>query len=138
MKLLLLAQGKYHVFAACSDRGDCQLLSFLNVLEGDQKDQSARMINLLNRVAKEGPPRNTAICHRIKGDIWQFESGKLRVLWFYGSGRGVVVSSHGFPKKSPKTPKREIKQAERTHYRYFEDLARGDIEILEIENENEG
>jgi len=135
MKLLLLAQGRYQVFAACSDRGDCQLVSFLNELEGDRQDQADRMINLLDRVAEEGPPRNTDICHQIKGDIWQFESGRLRVLWFYGSGRGVVVCSHGFPKKSQKTPKREIKQAERFHRRYFEDMARGDIEILEIEDE---
>ncbi|MBI4642206.1 MAG: type II toxin-antitoxin system RelE/ParE family toxin [Deltaproteobacteria bacterium] len=93
------------------------------------------MINLLDRVAKEGPPRNTDICHQIKGDIWQFESGRLRVLWFYGSGRGILVGSHGFPKNSQKTPKREIKQAERTHRRYFEDMARGDIEIFKIEDE---
>ncbi|MEW6658844.1 MAG: type II toxin-antitoxin system RelE/ParE family toxin [Thermodesulfobacteriota bacterium] len=135
MKLLLLAHGRYRVFAACSDRGDCQLLSFLNELEGDRQDQADRLINLLEKVAKEGPPRNTDICHQIKGDIWQFETGKLRVLWFYGSGRGVVVGSHGFPKTSQKTRKREIKRAERTHRRYFEDVARGDISIIEIEDE---
>ncbi|MDD2902870.1 MAG: type II toxin-antitoxin system RelE/ParE family toxin [Syntrophales bacterium] len=135
MKLLLLAHGRYQVFAACSDRGDCQLLSFLNALEGDRQDQADRLINLLDRAAREGPPRNTDICHQIKGDIWQFESGKLRVLWFYGRGRGVVVCSHGFPKETKRTRRRDIKQAERTHRKYFDDVARGDIEIFESVDE---
>lgn len=118
MKLCLLACGRYQILAGCSDRGECHLLSFLNELEGDQQDQADRLISLLERVANDGQmPRNTDICHQIRGDIWQLESGKLRVLWFYGKGRGVVVCSHGFPKTSRRTPEKQIKQAERTHRR---------------------
>ena len=135
MNLLLLARGKYQVLAACSDRGEFHLLSFLNALEGKFQDQADRMLNLLSRVAAVGPPRNTDICHRIQDDIWQFESGKLRVLWFYGRGRGVIVCSHGFPKTTPKTPKRQINQAMQVWRRYLQDAASGDLAILEIEDE---
>jgi hypothetical protein len=135
MKLLLLAHGRYHVFSACSDRGECHLLSFLNELEGDLQDQADRMINLLIRVATEGPPRNTDICHQIYDDIWQFESGKLRVLWFYGRSRGTIVCSHGFRKTTQKTPQKHIKRAEKVYRGYLEDLSRGDIEVLEIKDE---
>jgi len=135
MNLILLAPGRYQIYAACSDRGECRLLSFLNELEGKFQDQADRMLNFLARVADEGPPRNTDLCHQIQDDIWQFESGKLRVLWFYGRGRGVIVCSHGFPKTTQKTPKRHINQAIQVLRRYLQDVAKGDITILEIEDE---
>ncbi len=47
MKLHLLVQEKYQIFATCSDRGECQLLSFLNELEGVLQEQADRMLNFL-------------------------------------------------------------------------------------------
>jgi len=136
MKLLLWAHGRYQVFAACSDRGDCHLLSFLNQLEGDFQDQADRMTDLLDRVAEKGPPRKSEVCHQIQDNIWQLESGRLRVLWFYGRDRGVIICSHGFLKTTQKTPKKHINRAMQTYHRYCQDVSRGDIKILEIEDED--
>lgn len=135
MKLLRLAQGAYQVLAVCSDRGECALLSFLNELQGKLQAQADRMIHLLERVAREGPPRNTDVCHRIQGDIWQLRSGRVRVLWFYGSGPGVIVCSHGFLKAGQKTPKTEINQALQVWRRYHHDVAQGKVEILRNDDE---
>ena len=130
MKLYLLVQEKYQIFATCSDRGECQLLSFLNELEGVLQEQADRMLNFLERVAHTGPPRRYEVCHQIQGGIWQFRQGRIRVLWFFGAGPEIVVCSHGFMKASQRTPQEQIKRAEIIRRRYFSDLERGEIEIL--------
>ena len=84
--------------------------------------------NLLERTAKEGPSRRTEISHQIEDDIYEFIQGRLRILWFYDEGR-IVVCSHGFVKKTKKTPRRELQRAKETHRRYFEDKKKGKIMI---------
>lgn len=76
------------------------------------------MLELLDRVASNGPPRNTDISHQIEQEIWEFIKGRIRVLWFYDRG-SVVVCTHGFVKDSRKTPKREIESALRVRQQYF-------------------
>ena len=68
------------------------------------------MLALLQRVAEVGPPRNAEISHQIQGAIWQFRSGRVRVLWFYGQGREVLLSN-AFEKDSRKTPRAELQRA---------------------------
>jgi len=69
------------------------------------------MLRLLAFVAEQGPPRNVEISHKIAGEIWEFIAGRLRVLWFYDEGR-LVVCSHGFLKRTRKTPGGEIERAQ--------------------------
>jgi hypothetical protein len=40
MKLLPIFLARYEIYAACSDRGDCDLLNFLSESEGDRQDQA--------------------------------------------------------------------------------------------------
>ena len=69
------------------------------------------MLVLLESVAAAGPPRNTDVSHQLRGEVYEFIQGRLRVLWFYDVGR-VVVCSHGLVKQSRKTPPAEIERAE--------------------------
>ena len=69
------------------------------------------MFRLLSFVAEQGPPHNVEVSHKIVGDIWELIAGRLRVLWFYDQGR-VVVCSHGFVKRTRKTPTSEIDRAQ--------------------------
>jgi phage-related protein len=90
------------------------------------------MLNLLDRVSKGGPPHNVNISHQIRGPIFQFEKGRIRVLWFYDEGR-VIVCAHWFIKESGKTnrtKKADIDRAEAMHGRYFDDKAEGKITII--------
>jgi len=123
-----VCSGLYRVLAACTERGECELLSFLNEMEGPIGRAAIRMANLLERTAKEGPSRRTEISHQIEDDIYEFIQGRLRILWFYDEGR-IVVCSHGFVKKTKKTPRRELQRAKETHRRYFEDKKKGKITI---------
>ena len=124
MILRTVSSGLYRVLAICTERGECELLSFLGEMVGSIKKDAIRMANLLERTAKEGPSKRTEISHQLKDEIFEFIQGRLRVLWFYDEGR-VVVCTHGFIKKSKKTPRGEIQQAKEIHRRYFEDKAKG-------------
>lgn len=137
MKLRLLLEGHYRVLAVCSGRGDCQLLEFLNQLEGNFINQADRMLNRLEVTAHQGPSRNPEICRKIGQEIWEFREGRLRVLWFHGEREEIIVCSHGFFKQSQKTPRIEKNRALDCRKRYLADLAQGDIDILLDEDESE-
>jgi phage-related protein len=87
---------------------------------------------LFGKVAREGPPRNAEISHQIKGKLFEFVQGRLRVLWFYDEGRLIICTS-GFVKKGQKTPRSEIEHAIQVMNEYFEDKKRGEIRICEEE-----
>src|SRR4030066_2271851 len=123
-----VCSGLYRVLAACTERGECELLSFLNEMEGPIGRAAIRMASILERTAKEGPSRRTEISHQIEDEIYEFIQGRLRVLWFYDEG-SLVVCSHGFVKKTRKTPRPELRRAKDTRRRYFDDKTKGKITI---------
>lgn len=72
------------------------------------------MFDLFERFSRSGRDTfNDDLCHYVDKDekIWEFIKGDIRVLWFYGKGSRIVVCSHGFIKKSRKTPIKEINHA---------------------------
>lgn len=132
MNLRIVRRGRWTVYAVCTERGDCPLLSFLQEGEpkGWQSKEKGRMLARLASVAEDGPPRNAEACHQVDDEIWQLEQGRVRVLWFYDEGR-VVVLSHGFLKSSRKTPEREKRTARAALKRYRDAKRRGEIRLLE-------
>ena len=58
------------------------------------------------------------------------ELGRIRVLWFYDSGR-IILVSHGFLKSTPKTPEAEKRIAREVWKRYREARARDAVEVME-------
>jgi len=93
-----------------------------------------RLLARLRSLALNGPPRNAAISHQIEPEIWQIEEGRLRVLWFYDSGK-LIIASHGFVKRTQKTPEREKLVAREALKRYRAAKLRGAIRMLEDKNE---
>lgn len=111
MKLRRVRRGHWDVVAACGSRGECPLLDFLASLEAQLEPDGRAMLRLLSFVAEQGPPHNVEVSHKIVGDIWELIAGRLRVLWFYDQGR-LIVCSHGFVKRTRKTPSSEINRAQ--------------------------
>ncbi len=132
MNLLLISKGFYSVYAVAKSREYCELLEFLEGLGQTLQKDSDRMLALLGRVAMEGPPRNTEISHQIKGKLFEFIQGRLRVLWFYDEGRLIICTS-GFVKKGQKIPRGEIDHAIRLMNGYFKDKKKAQIQIYEEE-----
>ena len=111
MRLRRVQRAVWEVLAVCGSRGDCPLLDFLADLEAGLAKDGRAMLRLLAFVAEQGPPRNVETSHKIAGEIWELIAGRLRVLWFYDEGR-LVVCSHGFVKRTRKTPAGEIERAQ--------------------------
>lgn len=126
-------KGSYTVLAACDSRDRCTLLDFFNELGPNLEKDMHHMLGLLEEVASNGPPRNTVICHKIQGDIWEFIKGRLRVFWFADEGR-IVVCTHAIVKKSNKTPQADIAQAVRICEQYRAAKKRDALKV-EVEEE---
>lgn len=128
-------RGKYTLLAVCDNHGEPELLKFFENLGANLEKNADHMLQLLERVATAGPPRNTDISHSIQDDIWEFIKGRLRVFWFYDVGR-VVVCTHGIVKKSQKTPTQAIEHAKKAKDAYFEAKKQGRVVILEESNDD--
>jgi phage-related protein len=117
MKLKRVQRAQWDVLAICGPRGDCPLLELLTGLEAQLATDGRAMLRLLSFVAEQGPPRNVDVSHKIAGEIWELIAGRLRVLWFYDEGR-LIVCSHGFVKRTKKTPAGEIDRARASYEAY--------------------
>lgn len=111
MRLQIVRDGEWRVLAVCTERGDCELLEFLDGLDGRLAKDGDRLLRLLQRVADEGVPRNVEISHKLAGDVWELIQGDLRLLYFRDRGR-VVVCSHALVKRGRKVPPGDIDQAQ--------------------------
>ncbi len=99
----------------------CQLLEFLSDLKDSDPDELGRITALLDRTADHGPPRNEEKC-RFFRDLQAFElktRGGIRVMAFWDEDR-LIVCSHGFMKKSQKTPKGELDRVAKAQRDYFD------------------
>src|ERR1700730_3495864 len=129
MRLRRVHRARWDVLAVCGPRGDCPLLEFLAGLEARLAADGRAMLRLLAFVAEQGPPRNVETSHKIAGEIWELIACRVRVLWFYDAGR-LVVCSHGFVKRTRKTPGGEIERARSAYEAY---LAAKRSATLEVE-----
>lgn len=72
------------------------------------------LLALLERFSQHGVRMlNSDLCHEADSanKIFEFIKGDLRLLWFYGSGKQLVICSHVFLKKGRKTPANEKQRA---------------------------
>lgn len=93
---------------------------FLKTL--DKKSKKKVIFNA--RVAEQ--TNDPKLLKKLNNNIWEFRTkylGKqIRLLAFWDkveSTRTLVLATHGFIKKTQKTPKKEIKKAERIREKYF-------------------
>lgn len=129
LRLKLIKREAWAVYAACTADGSCPLEEFLGDGSSLRKDKD-RMLRRLEEVSRRGPYYLPDISHQIEGEIRQTEQGRIRVLWFFDKGH-VIVCSHGFVKKSKKTPEREKATARRTLNAYHEAVAANALIVLE-------
>jgi phage-related protein len=128
MKLREIARGPWVVLAVCNDRGDCQLVDFMGELGGGASAEARKLMAVLTRASQQGPPRSKERSNTLGDGTFEFKSGSLRALYFYG-GERLIVCSHGFVKKSQKCPAREKYAAAFCKRRYFEAKRRGELVI---------
>lgn len=132
MYLLLISKGLYTVYATSKERDQGELLEFFESLGPNLQKDRNHVLALFERVASEGVPRNIEISHQIRGKLFEFIQGRLRVFWFYDEGRLIICTS-GLVKKGRKTPKNEIDHAMTIMNKYFEDKKQGELQVIKEE-----
>jgi phage-related protein len=111
---------RFIVFYRASS-GRCPLEEFLDSLSGEEAKRVAWLLELLRDL--ERVPES--YLKKLQGSegIWegrvQYGRRSFRILGFFLAGATLVIT-HGFYKKSGKTPKREIERAERCKRDFFE------------------
>ena len=87
------------------------------------KAASLKIIRIFDRV--EAGIVDASLFKKIKGtEIWEFrteyDSNAYRLLAFYDkNAKSLIVTTHGFVKKTQKTPAKEIEKAERIMKEYY-------------------
>ena len=132
MYLKPIRLGHYEVYAVAKDPNDCPLLEFLFGLGANFKKDRDRMLALLYTVAERGPSKNTDISHQIRGKIYEFIQGRLRIFWFYDAGKTIICTS-GFVKEDQKTPRAELDSAEHFMKQYREAKKAGKLIFIKEE-----
>jgi phage-related protein len=101
---------------------------FLEPAKGflDDLDAKSREKVLFN-IWKSRETNDPELFKKLSGDIWEFrtrfKSKQIRLLAFWdktGSKETLVIATHGFIKKSQKTPIKEIEKAIQLRREYLE------------------
>lgn len=126
----LPAEGAWTIYAVCSDRGNCALLEFLDGLGSNLESTVDGLWALLQHVAENGPRLNSSLSHQLRGDIYEFIKGRIRILYFCESNR-MIVCTHALVKKRQEIGNAEISRAEEIMRVFREARDRDAIEILD-------
>jgi hypothetical protein len=127
MVLHKLWDGPRHLVCAIgSSPTRCDLMAFLTDLRRDRRGDHAGLWGLFKRASEQGLVGETQFYHKLGDNLWEFIQGKARVLFFF-DGNKLIVCTHGFLKKSNKTPQREIDLAARRRDEYLRLKASGHV-----------
>jgi phage-related protein len=126
--------GRFKIYALKTGNS-CLAEEFLDIQSSQMPDEVAKMMRLLDNAARDGQPRNKEKCNTLGDKIFEFKTKKLRLAWFWDAGC-IIVCSHGWIKKSQKTPTGEIDRAIAARAAYFDAKDKNQIQILTLENEN--
>lgn len=92
-------------------------------LESLDKKSPAKLIYIIDAAEQTNDPK---LFKKLNGEIWEFRSRYLgkqnRLLAFWdksGEQETLVIATHGFIKKSKKTPSKEIEKAKVIRLSYF-------------------
>lgn len=116
------------LYAMAGEKG-CQVQEFLVGLRDRKRADFDKAMKLLDYVAEQGTPKNKEKCRYLRAEQ-AFElkpSGTVRIMAFWDEGQ-FIICSHGFVKKSAKTPARELKRLRQARREYFEAKRANSIE----------
>lgn len=97
----------YDIYGASENRR--LVREFINGLKGSSRE---KLWAILKRIAEHCPPRNIEKFRALGDGIFEIKSYQVRILCFFEKGQ-MIILTHGFIKKSSKTPPSEIERAKR-------------------------
>ena len=103
-----------------TNSGKCQVEEYFDTLSNKQVEKIFFVLDLVEKMPIV--PRNYFKKLESTNDIWevrvQLGNNIFRLLGFF-DGSELLIVNHAFTKKTPKTPKQEIKIAENRKIDYF-------------------
>jgi len=91
----------------------------LEYFEGLSANDQARFISWFGIMADTAQIGNKQKFHSLEDGIYEFRVGKHRILCFWVRGAGKLILTHGFYKKTNKTPPGELKLAKAIRNEYL-------------------
>lgn len=137
MKLKVLHKSRYKITAAM-DGDKCETETFLSTLETKYQASGDGLLRLIVHIAENGldglPPK---LCHLVdqQNKIFELIKGDLRLLFFKGHCDILIVTSHGFLKKTQTTPDNHKEKA--IQYKKKYERAHDDKNIDLIEDQED-
>jgi phage-related protein len=107
----------------------CATLKFCQEIKDKHPGELIKLARLWTDIANNGPPYNDQKFKDLPGTsgLYEIKTTKLRVTCFWDDG-SLIICTHGFVKKSQRTPKNEIKKAEKAKRDYFDEKEKGTLE----------
>lgn len=136
MRLLPIQENTWSFYAPCNHNDQCELLDFLTQIDAKFEKSAARLLSIIETASREvaGPKCfDDGISHYVNQNekIYEFVTGRLRLLWFYSpKARKVIICSHVFLKSTQKTPPAEVKKAIKVKTDYESAFKKKQIEIV--------
>jgi phage-related protein len=115
MRIVKLDSGSLCDLYAVEINGDCPVQGYISSLQTDDRN---RVLALLDRILKKGPPRNKQKFRALGDGIWELKLPRatIRILCFFGDvepgkiGKSLILT-HGIKKPKEKVLKREKQKA---------------------------
>ena len=118
MRLRLVIERERHTLYSI-ETGSVSLAVYLSQLEENDKAAHAQIMRRLEHLAERGPTRNKQEYHTLGDGLYEAKAMRgPRIVFFYDENQ-IVICTHGFDKKSKKTPARELKLARNLKKEYL-------------------
>lgn len=138
MYIKILAQDQY--FISSIMKGDkCPIEDSPLGLDSTFCRAHAGLMDVLERVAETGLQQfPSSLSHAINRNpkIYEFIRGRLRLIYFHGSGNTIVVCTEIVIKKSQKADPQVISKAIEAHDNYYRALEEGALIVIGGNGEN--
>jgi len=124
----ILSGAKCKIYAY-GTKSKCPVNNFFEKQKKERPEELAKLMALLTTTATQGTPTNIQKCRPLRDKIWEFKTpGGLRLLFFWDCGY-LIIATHGFLKKKPKTPSKEINMASKLRNEYIDAKNQDSIEF---------
>ena len=105
----------YRVYLYVARNGRCPAREYIDeMIRSGRRRDSALIERVLAQLRESGSRDLVKIGRAEKmNDVWQLRAGRHRLFYFWDAASGAYVILNGFPKQSRRTPRSELRRAER-------------------------
>jgi phage-related protein len=113
----------YEVFPYTDKNGKSPIMEYINGLtsrsDKDSRIKATKIRDYIKYLGKYGQKAREPFAKHLEGEIWELRPLQDRILFAAWDGNKFILL-HIFKKKTQKTPRNEIKQAQRNLRDYLE------------------